>query len=117
MDGRLSHVVVDCDDPDALAAFWSAALGVGVDHRFEQYVFLEPTAAGGPALAFQRVPEPKVGKNRLHLDIVVPELAPAVEELLALGATHLRSVDEEGIRLEVLADPEGNELCLVLAGT
>ena len=116
MPHRLAHVVVDCADPELLAAFWAAALGVAIDHRFEQYVFLAATADGGPALAFQRVPEPKLGKNRLHLDLVVDDLATAVAELVALGARHVASVDEQGVRLEVLADPEGNELCVIPAG-
>jgi catechol 2,3-dioxygenase-like lactoylglutathione lyase family enzyme len=113
LPARWSHVVVDCTDPEALAAFWTTALGVGVDHRFGQYVFLEPTVPGAPALAFQRVPDPTPGKNRLHLDLVTDQVEAVVDRLLALGARHVRSLDEDGLRLEVLADPEGNELCIV----
>ncbi len=112
--GRLSHIVVDCNDPDRLAAFWTAALGVDVQMRWRQYVLLRPQLEGGPALAFQQVPEPRQGKNRLHLDLAVPDLAPAVAQVQALGGTVLHEVDEGGLRLTVMADPEGNELCLVL---
>ena len=110
---RLSHVIVDCADPEALAGFWAGVLGVEVDHRTGPYVFLRPTAEGGPALGFQRVPEPKRVKNRVHLDLLTDELDVVVADLLARGATHLDSVDDDGLRLEVLADPEGNELCVV----
>ncbi|HEV7722628.1 MAG TPA: VOC family protein [Iamia sp.] len=110
---RLSHVVVDCIDPEGLADFWTATLGVEVDHRFGPYVFLAPTVPGGPALAFQRVPDPTPGKNRLHLDLVTDQVEAVVAELLASGARHIRSLDEDGLRLEVLADPEGNEFCIV----
>lgn len=108
-----SHVIVDCADPEGLARFWCAALGVEVDHRHGPYVFLTPTVPGGPALGFQRVPEPKEGKNRVHPDLLTDDLEGTVAALLALGASHLGSVDEDGLRLEVLADPEGNELCVV----
>ena len=74
---------------------------------------LEPTVPGGPALAFQRVPEPKAGKNRLHLDLMVDDLDHAAGRLEALGATRVSEVAEDGVTVRVFADPEGNELCLV----
>lgn len=111
--GRWHHVVVDCADPEALAAFWSAALAVGVEGRWHQYVMLEPTVPGGPALAFQQVPEPKAGKNRLHLDLMVDDLAGAADRIVALGGTGVSEVTEDGVTVRVFADPEGNELCLV----
>jgi catechol 2,3-dioxygenase-like lactoylglutathione lyase family enzyme len=110
---RWSHVVVDCTDPDVLVAFWTTALGVEVDHRFAQYVFLEPTVTGGPALAFQQVPEPKAGKNRLHLDLVTDRVEEVVARLREAGARHVGSLDEDGLHLVVLVDPEGNEFCVV----
>jgi catechol 2,3-dioxygenase-like lactoylglutathione lyase family enzyme len=113
LPARWSHVVVDCTDPDVLVQFWTTALGVEVDHRFAQYVFLEPTVPGGPALAFQRVPQPTEGKNRLHLDLLTDQVEAVVSRLLTAGGRHVRSLDEDGLRLEVLADPEGNELCVV----
>jgi catechol 2,3-dioxygenase-like lactoylglutathione lyase family enzyme len=116
MGHRFSHVIVDCHDPERLARFWCAALGVEVEHRLAQYVFLTPTVAGGPALGFQRVDEPKVGKNRVHLDLLSDDLDATVAALIALGASRIDRVDEPGLRLEVLADPEGNELCVVHDG-
>ena len=75
--GRLSHLVIDCTDADRLAEFWSEALGVEVAARWHQYVMLTPTSEGAPAVAFQEVPEPKQGKNRVHVDLEVADLDEA----------------------------------------
>ena len=76
----------------------------------------------GPAVLFHRVPEAKVGKNRLHLDVFLspgapveerrPLVAPEVDRLVALGATHLRTDDDGDDYYAVLHDPEGNEFCV-----
>ena len=111
--GRFSHVVVDCLDPEVVAAFWAAALGVAVSGRWHQYVMLEATVHGGPSLSFQQVPEAKAGKNRVHLDLFVDDLEVASARLVALGATPGDRITEDGIAIWVHLDPEGNELCLV----
>ena len=111
--GRFSQVVVDCADPQRLAEFWSAVLGVGIVKRRHQYL-LDPTIAGGPALCFQLVPEAKATKNRLHLDVAVTDLEEAGARMEALGGSRLGAVEEGAISLLLFADPEGNELCLVL---
>ena len=107
------EVTLDCADLDAIAAFWQGALG----YRREDPVksrFVSLTD-DGPALSLQRVPEPKAGKNRMHLDLLVDDLNAQVARLHALGA---RSVppgwrEEFGQRWFVLADPEGNEFCVL----
>jgi hypothetical protein len=78
----------------------------------------------GPRLYFQRVPEPKTAKNRVHLDLAVSggrstpveerrrQVAAAVERAVAAGATRLRAVDEDDEHWVVLQDPEGNEFCM-----
>jgi predicted enzyme related to lactoylglutathione lyase len=113
---RILAVAVDCRQPDLLAEFWEKALGRGktrtwTDSHGVTYHQLE--LDDGPALLFQPVPEEKAGKNRLHLD-----LAPAdgdqraeVERLVVLGAKVLDDPpDDPWI---VLADPEGNEFCVL----
>jgi len=110
---RLFHVVVDCQDPEALAAFWAAALEVEVAGRWHQYVTLRPQREGDVALTFQQVPEPKSGKNRVHVDLRVDDLEAETARLLALGATLVSDDVEDGVAIRVLQDPEGNELCLV----
>ena len=69
--GRLAigMVTTDCADPSGLAAFWAAALGTAVSGDYGEFVMLAPPPAGGPVLGFQRVPEERAGKNRLHLDL------------------------------------------------
>ena len=112
--GRLSHLVIDCTDADRLAVFWSEALGVEVAARWKQYVMLTTTVDGGPALAFQEVPEPKQGKNRVHVDLEVADLEEAWARVEALGGTAIEDHEEDDVHVRVVADPEGNELCLVL---
>jgi predicted enzyme related to lactoylglutathione lyase len=110
--GHLSHVVIDCHDPDRLATFWSAALGVEVAMREHQYVILT-APPGASALAFQQVPEPKSGKNRVHVDLSVDDLDVASAAVEALGGTVQHDVTEAGVQVRVMTDPEGNEFCLV----
>ena len=121
--GRFGWLQVDCSDPATLASFWAAALGVAVRGDLPaadgqpQYVFLEGTAPDAPRLSFQRVTELKAGKNRLHIDLAVPDVDAATTALAALGATEVPGGDvhEHDMHWRVLADPEGNEFCLVEA--
>jgi predicted enzyme related to lactoylglutathione lyase len=107
--------VLDCSDPDRLAGFWSAALGYERGPLHDPYVGLRDPAGRLPAMLLQRVPEPKNGKNRMHLDLRVPELGPPMERLTALGARCLRGpFDDRGWLTAVMADPEGNEFCLIV---
>jgi catechol 2,3-dioxygenase-like lactoylglutathione lyase family enzyme len=106
--------VLDCRDPDRLADFWAAALGYRRGALHEPYVVLSPTR-DGPELLLQRVPEPKVAKNRMHLDMRIENLSEEVQRLEALGARRLGAeVEEDGFRWFVMADPEGNEFCVCL---
>jgi predicted enzyme related to lactoylglutathione lyase len=110
----LRHVAVDCQDAAALAAFWSAALDRPVDEGASPYF-----ASIGirfrsrqPAWLFLKVPEPKVAKNRMHVDFGADDRAAEVERLVSLGASSHGEHDEYGTRWTVLADPEGNEFCV-----
>jgi hypothetical protein len=69
-------VVLDCLQPERLAQFWANALGYQVASSSGPYVVLVPDAQPGPGLVLQRVPEPKAGKNRMHLDLRVPSSSP-----------------------------------------
>jgi predicted enzyme related to lactoylglutathione lyase len=113
---RILAVAVDCRQPDLLAEFWEKALGRGKTRTWTDshgLTYRQLEFDDGPALLFQPVPEGKAGKNRLHLD-----LAPAdgdqraeVERLVLLGAKVLDDPpDDPWI---VLADPEGNEFCVL----
>ena len=127
--GRLSDVVFDCRHPASLARFWAAALdGYAVapydeaelarlrakgidDPEDDPSVLVEPSDPAQPRVWFQRVPEPKQTKNRVHVDISAADIEAEARRLVGLGAT--RQVDQPVPTLIVLADPEGNEFCVV----
>jgi predicted enzyme related to lactoylglutathione lyase len=111
-EGMRIELTLDCLDLDAVTAFWRAALGYAAEGTIdERYVAL---TGDGPGLTLQRVPEPKRGKNRLHLDLLVDDVDSEVARLRALGASLVTPVahEEFGQRWFVLADVEGNEFCV-----
>jgi hypothetical protein len=110
----LGVIVIDCNDPAPLAAFWGGLLGVPVARQEAAWVELQPPMVGGPSIAFQRVPERKMGKNRVHLDLWVDDLVAVTAHAESLGARALGDVvrESDGV-FQVMADPEGNEFCLV----
>jgi predicted enzyme related to lactoylglutathione lyase len=112
---RWAAITIDCLDPKRVAEFWSLLLGtpVGQIDRPDWYR-LGPFPSGWPAITFQPVPEPKAGKARIHLDIRVDDLVAAQGLVESLGGTNReqRYVYEVGT-VAVMADPEGNEFCLV----
>ncbi|MEO8246904.1 MAG: VOC family protein [Chloroflexota bacterium] len=107
--------VLDCADAERLADFWAAALGYPGRSAVTQFVVLSPPDGDGrPNLILQQVPEGKVAKNRMHMDLHAPDREAALERLLALGA---RKIQEEPNCIGrycwyLMADPEGNEFCL-----
>ena len=108
-------VVIDCADPKRLAEFWREVLGY--EYRMEEPDWCSLRSPGGeaPFLSFQLVPEGKVVKNRVHLDIR-PDgdtLDEEREHLEHLGATTLRFFDRGDYSHYIMADPEGNEFCLL----
>ena len=111
-------VTIDCADPVKLASFWTAALDYTIarDMGPGWYIMLAPPEErrGAINIGLQRVPEARAGKNRVHIDFVgagtLPEL---VDRLVALGATVLDRQEVPGLVWQVLADPEGNEFCIL----
>jgi hypothetical protein len=115
---RFSELVVDCRDPEALAAFWAAVLDYVVLSREEGAVEIGPAAGFGgaaPTLVFGPVPDPTPGKLRLHIDVNATDRDQDAEmqRLLDLGAVpaDVGQSGDEG--WHVLADPEGNPFCLL----
>jgi Glyoxalase-like domain len=138
------QVAIDCADPAALSRFWAEALGYVLQPPPEGFASWEEALAawgvpesdwnsasavidpdgGGPRIYFQRVPEAKAVKNRLHLDLRVSTgigasvderrraIEPEAERLVARGATVVGAKEERGEWWLVLQDPEGNEFCL-----
>jgi hypothetical protein len=122
---QLHDVTFDCAHPASLARFWAAVLddyavapyddaelerlrSMGIhDPEDDPSVLVEPSG-DGPRLFFQRVPEEKVAKNRVHFDLRVSDIDDEIERLVRLGATVLARYEENA----VLGDLEGNEFCL-----
>ena len=142
--GTSVQVTFDCGDPDRLARFWATALGYRVQDPPQGFASWQAWLAAqgipeedwnsasavvdpdgiGPRIYFQRVPEGKMVKNRVHLDVNVggghgtPDeerrgrINAEVERLIGEGATRQREVAERGEYWVVMQDPEGNEFCL-----
>ena len=136
------QVTIDCADPGALAQFWAAALpGYAIQDpppgfdSWEAFLAAQQVpkerwndasaiVGDGPRVFFQRVPESKTVKNRVHLDLHagggpgVPaeeqraKVRAEVERLQALGASYVEEREEMGVVWAVLTDPEGNEFCV-----
>jgi predicted enzyme related to lactoylglutathione lyase len=113
-------IVLDCSDPDALAPFWMEALGYrDTGWTTEPYRVLASEDRSGPVFILQRVTEPRSGKNRMHIDLHPPDVEAEAMRLEGLGARRLGAgeVTETGVTWIVMADPEGNEFCLVAGGS
>ena len=109
-------LTLDATDPARLAEFWAAALGYTDLGEVGVFFPLGSDDERDVLLVIQRVAEPRSpGKNRLHLDVHVDDLATEVARLEALGATLVTTEArcEHGHEWHVLADPEGNEFCVV----
>jgi predicted enzyme related to lactoylglutathione lyase len=109
-------IVVDCADPVRLGKFWQTVLGWEYRRQFDDWVSLENPSGIGPHLGFDTVPEGKVVKNRVHLDLRTTdrEFEEEREYLESLGATTLRLIDDNPQDIHyIMADPEGNEFCLL----
>jgi Glyoxalase-like domain len=100
MRADIAMVTIDCTDPKELAQFWTEALGTTIAQDIEgEYLVLAPATEGGVALGLQKVPEPKAGKNRAHVD---------------LCATVIDEHVHPGFAWTALTDPAGNEFCIAL---
>lgn len=109
---RVGSIMLDCNDLDAMVEFWGSILDIEERVRFPQYVWMSRVSPGGPALAFQHVPEEKTTKNRMHLDLNVPEPEVLIGRVVDLGGERLQDHDVAGFHWTVCADPEGNEFCI-----
>jgi len=113
--GPIAAVVVDCADPRAMARFWGEALGWTRHEVTDDYATLRSARNVGPFLEFFRTPDVPAGRHRIHLDLVPlrrDDQAAEVARLRSLGAT-LADVGQGDVPWIVLADPEGNEFCVL----
>lgn len=115
---RFTELVIDAHDPASLGRFWAQVLGYDIveekTHGTERYVELQGPPASGPRLLVLEVPDDKVTKNRLHIDVNPTDRSQEeeVERILALGARRV-DVGQGEQTWVVLADPEGNEFCVL----
>lgn len=114
----VSHLTIDCADPAALARWWREVLGWSYTWEpadDDDEIGIEPADGRGTGWLFLKVPDVKTGKNRLHADLRPPngsDQATELERLLSLGATRV-DIGQGEVPWHVLADPEGNEFCLL----
>ena len=112
--GRIAEVTIDVSDLAVAREFWRAVLGVGIAEENSDWVLFE-NGTGGAGLSLQRVDEPKIGKSRSHVDVVLDDYEGGLQRLVGLGATAVRDVTGGGRRWWIMLDPDGNEFCAIAA--
>lgn len=114
----IEMITIDCREPRRLAEFWTAACELRIAHDFDgEYMMLGPAeGATGPHIGLQKVPEPRTGKNRVHIDLGAEDRTAEVQRLVGLGATEVAEHTAPGFSWTVLTDPEGNEFCVAQPG-
>ncbi len=113
-DIAIAGICIDCSEVRGLARFWCDALGYEAKHVEEGHALLRHPRGERPELFLQRVPEPKLVKNRVHLDLCARDEEAQAARLEDLGARRLRRCRGDGVWI-VMADPEGNEFCVCRA--
>lgn len=111
--------MLDCRDPDALVEFWETALGYRLSETLDEYRILVPKddKHGGPVFMLSASSDEKHAKNRMHVDVHPDNAEAHLTRLLRLGGSLVgERVERYGIWWQVMADPEGNELCVVSGG-
>ncbi|MEU4244644.1 VOC family protein [Actinoplanes sp. NPDC026619] len=112
MPVRWEQIVVDAEDPHRLARWWAEALGYVIVHEAVDEVEIRRTPDELPGLLFGVGPDPKTVKNRLHIDLRPDDQEAEVERLVNMGA-RLADIGQHDVPWVVLADPEGNEFCVL----
>jgi hypothetical protein len=115
MGSRWDSVVVDATDPARLGRWWAEVLDYHIQREAVNELVIAPDGASRPAIVFTAVTEPKSGKNRLHIDLRPEDRDAEVERLVNMGARHVDIGQTTDVAWIVLADPEGNEFCVLAA--
>ncbi len=114
MPSRWEQIVVDAEDPARLARWWAEALGYVIVHENADEVEIRRSRHELPGLLFGTAPEAKTVKNRLHIDLRPDDQEAEVERLVDMGARRA-DIGQRDVSWVVLADPEGNEFCVLTA--
>lgn len=109
---HIRGLTIDVSDRDRAERFWGGLLGLTVTRRIDQYSYFDD-AAEGIRLILQEVPDPKVAKNRVHLDLSSDDPQALLDEVVSLGGRVISSVEDPSYSLTVACDPDGNEFCVV----
>jgi predicted enzyme related to lactoylglutathione lyase len=112
MGSSVHQVTIDSSDPSGLASFWEQVLDYRRTYEDGDMVEIEPRDGAGNALLFLKVPDSKKVKNRIHLDLKPTDQDAEVERVKSLGATEV-DIGQGDVTWVVLADPEGNEFCIL----
>lgn len=112
MTMKLTMITIDALEPQPLAQWWVDALGATIVAENGGYFVVISLGDGAPNLAFQAVPDPTPGKNRIHLDLSAEDPEAEVDRLLVAGATLVARQEMEGFGWTILADPAGNQFCV-----
>jgi len=113
----IANITFDCEEPQRVATFWAAALGLEIDNGSNEFSeFFVSIGIGrddvAPNWLFIKVPEDKLAKNRVHFDLEAEDAAVEVDRLVSLGASHVADMVEHGHEWSVMNDVEGNEFCV-----
>ena len=114
MASSWEQITVDAEDPARLARWWAEALGYVLVHEDPDVVEIRRDHDQFPGLLFTTVPDPKTTKNRLHIDLRPDDQEAEVERLVDMGARPV-DIGQHDVGWVVLADPEGNEFCVLAA--
>lgn len=113
MSAFIKYISIDCANPSRLSTFWSEVTGYRPVTEEDDFVALgAPDQRGVRAIFFWKVPEPKVTKNRLHLDLATKDPGTEIDRLVSLGAQKVEYREGNGASWTVMLDPEGNEFCI-----
>lgn len=108
---HIRGVTIDVSDRDRAERFWGGLLGLDVARRIDQYSYFDDAFAG-VRLILQEVPDPKVTKNRMHLDLSSDDPVALLEKVNSLGGGVISDVEDPSYSLTVACDPDGNEFCV-----
>lgn len=108
---KITTVMINTENPERLAEFWKALLGVEENYKVNNFLWLK-AAEGSPAIGFQKVENIKDGNQRIHIDLLVEDKQLATEEVQKLGG----SLIQESSINNIVADPEGNQFCVYVQG-
>ena len=109
--GKLNGIVIDVRDLDKAEDFWAIVLGTSVVYKDSSYVVFGGQSTGSPSVGLQKADETKTSKNRMHLDFRVGNVEAVAKKIVSIGGSRIRKFDDGGFI--VMADPDGNEFCIV----